>query len=236
MSKPNNDSNDGESALFLAHAMEKFPVAQLVMGVVIAFLAWYYSVPAQHVVFAIGYPLYLVVANKIRFDCNAPARKNGKKIDLGLIKEDNLFPWFSIYMGVFATFGVLLPAAALLLGSSVAGAPHLFLIMSQILMESITKSVACHNVIRLLVPIGFNAYRMPCLVTWVHKSWKSDSSNYWSLGLAVTNLILWAYNLFVFLLLRVLPTYIDTTVSPAAPVTWMGQVVPIVFQRGEKKD
>ena len=44
-------------------------------------------------------------------------------------------------------------------------------------------------------------------------------------ALAVINLVLWSYNLFVFLLLRVLPLYFDKIKTP--PVDMAYTVVPI---------
>ena len=48
---------------------------------------------------------------------------------------------------------------------------------------------------------------------------------YAAFALAVINLVLWSYNLFVFLLLRVLPLYFDKIKTP--PVDMAYTVVPI---------
>ena len=48
---------------------------------------------------------------------------------------------------------------------------------------------------------------------------------YAAFALAVINLVLWSYNLFVFLLLRVLPIYFDKIKTP--PVDMAYTVVPI---------
>eukprot|EP00751_Fragilariopsis_kerguelensis_P041960 CAMPEP_0171022740 /NCGR_PEP_ID=MMETSP0736-20130129/31647_1 /TAXON_ID=186038 /ORGANISM="Fragilariopsis kerguelensis, Strain L26-C5" /LENGTH=104 /DNA_ID=CAMNT_0011461703 /DNA_START=520 /DNA_END=831 /DNA_ORIENTATION=- len=48
------------------------------------------------------------------------------------------------------------------------------------------------------------------------------------LALAVANAIIWTYNLFVFLLLRTLPQYINRQEFPVADVTWKGQLIPIL--------
>ena len=51
------------------------------------------------------------------------------------------------------------------------------------------------------------------------------SSYYAAFALSVVNLALWSYNLFVFLLLRVLPLYFDKNKTP--PVDMAYTVVPI---------
>ena len=86
-----------------------------------------------------------------------------------------------------------------------------------------------HDVLRILVPIGFNAYRLKPLCRWVYlASMISPDSGPWyvaALFLSVINLVLWSYNLFIFLLLRVLPIYFDKIKTP--PVDMAYTVVPI---------
>ena len=88
-----------------------------------------------------------------------------------------------------------------------------------------------HDVLRILVPIGFNAYRLKPLCRWVylasmispeagHQAWY-----YAAFALSIINLAMWSYNLFVFLLLRVLPLYFDKIKTP--PVDMAFTVVPI---------
>jgi hypothetical protein len=61
---------------------------------------------------------------------------------------------------------------------------------------------------RLLVPIGFNTYRMWVLVRWCTAAVAAGFGP-WHVALAVLNLGFWVYNLFVFLLLKVVPYYIE---------------------------
>lgn len=233
------ENNESEKSLFLAHLMTKLPATKMAMLTVIAGIACYFPVSTADIAFSILFSAYLVLANILRFQRNAPALKNEKEINLFLLKEDNVLPWFTYYIMTFASAGILLPIATLILGPEDvknAAAPHLFLLLSQINMEGVTNDVRYHNVIRLLVPIGFNAYRMSALVKWVNVARNTTATiagfwYYWGLGLAVVNLVLWAYNLFVFLLLRATPAYFDPAVSPAAPVVWKGQVFPIIQQQ-----
>mmetsp|Transcript_47429 Transcript_47429/g.51228 ORF Transcript_47429/g.51228 Transcript_47429/m.51228 type:complete len:128 (+) Transcript_47429:125-508(+) len=107
-------------------------------------------------------------------------------------------------------------------------------------MESLTTGPRFHSLTQLMVPIGFNTYRLFTLNTWVRTAWKMVVMNQkdammmmmlWNvvgLALAVANAIIWTYNLFVFLLLRTLPQYINRQEFPVADVTWKGQLIPIL--------
>ena len=222
-----------EKRLFFGYVALKFP---FVTTTVTASIAWYFAVPTMDIAFSILFSAYLVMANIHRFQYNTPARE--KDINLSLLKEDNKFPWFTVYMLIFTTAGRLAPTVTLILGPSEvknAVAPHLFLLLSQITMEGVSNDVRYYNLIRLLVPIGFNAYRISSLLEWVSMAWSSTALKgfwyYWLLGLAITNLVLWTYNLFIVLLLRVTPAYLDPVVSPAAPVVWKFQAIPIIQQQ-----
>ena len=58
-----------------------------------------------------------------------------------------------------------------------------------------------------------------------YSRWPERCWFYAAFALAVINLVLWSYNLFVFLLLRVLPLYFDKIKTP--PVDMAYTVVPI---------
>jgi hypothetical protein len=201
--------NEIEKPLF-AHLAGKFPTVHVVMISVTTSIAWNFPVPFTDKVFSIIFPVYLLIANALRFQFNGPARR--KEINLLLLKEEML-PWFSNYIIIFATIGLIVPFGLVLLGPSdvsAAAAPHLFLLLAQITMEGVTNHECYHNLIRILVPIGFNAYRMSSLFTWVAVAFNDLSIDYWyqwGFGLAAVNLLAWSYNLFVFLLLRMTPHY-----------------------------
>jgi hypothetical protein len=90
--------------------------------------------------------------------------------------------------------------------------PHLYLTAMQVLCEFLSSSSVTGNrtalLPRLLVPIGFNTYRMRVLVRWCVAAVAAGLGP-WQVGLAFLNLGFWAYNLFVFLLLKVVPYYLD---------------------------
>eukprot|EP00568_Trieres_chinensis_P001754 CAMPEP_0183304998 /NCGR_PEP_ID=MMETSP0160_2-20130417/9884_1 /TAXON_ID=2839 ORGANISM="Odontella Sinensis, Strain Grunow 1884" /NCGR_SAMPLE_ID=MMETSP0160_2 /ASSEMBLY_ACC=CAM_ASM_000250 /LENGTH=287 /DNA_ID=CAMNT_0025468131 /DNA_START=27 /DNA_END=887 /DNA_ORIENTATION=+ len=190
------------------------------------------QVPRQHIAFATCYPLYLTLANRLRFDCNQPAEY---KELLPLLREGR-GPWFIRYVTTFGFVGLILPALlvfAVGAPSAVANAaaPHLFLTASQVVMESLSRGPRFYALCRILVPIGFNAYRMGPLWTWTRVAWSQLSSSssaaatmpFWEtagLVLATLSLVLWTYNLFIFLLLRVVPQYLNRVEFPDAKVAW----------------
>ena len=47
-----------------------------------------------------------------------------------------------------------------------------------------------------------------------------------SLCLALANLLMWGYNLFVFLLWRALPQYLDRREFPTPATRWRGSLLP----------
>ena len=56
------------------------------------------------------------------------------------------------------------------------------------------------------------------------------------LVLAVMNTIMWSYNCFVFLLLRVMPNYVNQDKYPVPRIAWWGQLVPVLPSSGKKVD
>lgn len=143
--------------------------------------------------------------------------------------------WFKTYVTSFAVATLLLPlltvvVAPLLLGGEAgalvqrAAAPPLFLLLAQLAMESTTESCprAWAALIRILNPIGFNAFRLLPLTDWLITAatialaaanagvpLAARLFTLWGALLAAANLLLWIYNLFGFLLLKALPLYLD---------------------------
>ena len=81
-----------------------------------------------------------------------------------------------------------------------------------------------------MVPIGFNAYRLQALSVWALAASNDylQSSGAWQIfgsALALLNLLLWTYNLFGFLLLRVLPVYFDKQDTPQVEMAYT--MIPI---------
>jgi hypothetical protein len=186
--------------------------------------------------FCVLYPLYLHVANVIRFDSNSAAVTQQQPVlslGKGLFLQSQ---GFKVYMIVFQVFTVLLPILVLILlpsNQASPAVPPLLLLLVQVAMEIGTR--AWHDVPRLLVPIGFNAYRLPSLAVWLQATYYQAvvASDGFSapaaahMALAGINLVMWSYNLFVFLLLRVLPVYLDERDSPTVPVQWKWYLFPV---------
>jgi hypothetical protein len=117
------------------------------------------------------------------------------------------------YAGFAALLALVLPTAACAAGRGDAAvlaavAPHLYLTVAQVVCETFTGGGATAALPRMLVPVGFNTYRMWTLAAWVSAAAASGLGP-WHVALAAANLVFWAYNLFGFLLLNMLPRYLD---------------------------
>ena len=192
-----------------------------------------HSLPLADLAFAAGFPVYLVLANSLRFD-NYEDKQRFKP----LLREGR-GPWFKRYILTFALAGLVLPLPLVLVAPPAiarAAAPHLFLTAVQCAVEALTAHSCFAALLRLAVPIGFNTYRLSTLQMWCAAAFASARASsggaaLWAwpaLGLALANAALWTYNLFVFLLLRVAPQYIDAGRFPVAPATWKWALVPVV--------
>ncbi|KAJ0042744.1 hypothetical protein Pint_17477 [Pistacia integerrima] len=125
-----------------------------------------------------------------------------------------------LYVLAAAVIGLLLPIAYIFEGilegdkeGIQAAAPHVFLLSSQVFMEGLAFSDRFSTPIRVFVPVFYNSRRIFTLVDWL----KSEISKvegeyggsarrlYIGRALAVTNMALWCFNLFGFLLPFYLP-------------------------------
>uniref|UniRef100_A0A7S2HNC2 DUF7733 domain-containing protein n=1 Tax=Helicotheca tamesis TaxID=374047 RepID=A0A7S2HNC2_9STRA len=206
-------------------------------------------IPSSYLLFSIIYPIYLCLVNKYRFHNNAPAIMEDKTPPRFLVGGKG--SWFTTYTTWFGRLGLVVPLFVTIAAPSTiadAAAPHLYLVFCQCLMETLVSTF--HVLPRLLVPIGFNAYRLIALRDWVQTSWNScsiacdafskttkthfDIKLIWEMlgfTLAMTNMIMWTYNIFIFLLLRVVPEYLDRQRFPEANVTWRGELIPTVVTK-----
>jgi hypothetical protein len=245
-----NNNNNNTTPLSNTKKIPKwyvFGFNPIVPTIIIA-LAITRPIPVWDRFFSIGYPINLCLANRFRFDQNAPSiakfgggGNNNVFTKLPILRE-GAGPWFKNYGLMFAGIGILLPLITQIIAPTSiaeAAAPHLYLTLCQVMMESKMRGPKFHSLIEVLNPIGFNAYRLICLKTWLLVAYQSvvTSSNYFScsfwevfgLVLALSNTIIWTYNLFVFLLLRTLPQYLDRNKFPDADnISWKGQIIPIL--------
>lgn len=206
-----------------------------------AVIARSHTIPRADLAFAVAFPAYLAFVNEKRFDGN----RGGKSMELATFSFGSGFkpllssgrgPWFKRYVFTYALLGLLLPLPIVFCAPNpvaVAAAPHLFLLAVQFACEGLTANVRFANVLRLAVPIGFNSYRLGTLGVWFTSAWAatragSGMGSLWAwpaLALVAANTLLWTYNLFVFLLLRMAPLYIREVQTPPE-VAWRWELIP----------
>jgi len=216
-------------------------------------LCHYRQIPFWDLFFSIAFPLYVSLANRFRFDNNAreialwkEGGEVGPKI-LGWFSGISEKKWFAKYMVFAASLGVLLPLLLQVtapLPIAGAAAPHLYMLLFQIMMEKMANSPKFHSMLWLTIPLGYSAYRMACLKTWTTMAWQMVSSTNghgsgafltWEMAhflLALGNTIFWTYNLFVTLVLRVVPQCLDEHKFPDANVSGKYELVPLVASSG----
>ena len=205
-------------------------------------LAYFYPLSVGDAAFGLLYPAYLHAASVLRFGkAKSHYQSLGKDQFVGT-------PSFRVYMMVFQVATVLVPFACVCLPmvptrqKQVTATP-LILLLLQVATEK--QSANWHDVTRVLVPIGFNAYRLRSLATWIQVAQEdygndntTTAASILFLTVAVVNLILWTYNLFIFLLWRVLPLYFDKQDSPDVPaggLTWKANLVPVLVKNETNK-
>ena len=197
------------------------PSAQIFIAMLIAYRL---EVPIRDLLFVTLYPLYLYLANSIRFDSNSKVRQRAKSHPHHISNVMSKFfsgsddQWFKKYIGLAAMVGLVAPLITILCAPrqvSVLAAPHLFVLWCQIIGESIVMfNPNVHRFITLLVPLGFSVYRLNLLAEWFLGSvslFTLSRANYiiwWSVILSSLNLVFWTYNLFVALLLKITPEFL----------------------------
>jgi len=200
-----------------------------------AVVARSHRLPAADVAFAVGYPAYLLLANRLRFDGGRLDYDSMGSSSFKPLLRDGRGPWFKRYVFAYALAGLLLPLPFTFAAPpavAAAAAPHLFLTACQCAFESLTSHARFSALLRLAVPIGFNAYRLSALRVWTSNALLAARSGggawAWSaLALALANSAVWTYNLFVFLLLRVAPQYLDPVEFPSPKKRWRWALLPV---------
>lgn len=209
------------------------------------------QIPYWDCFFSIAFPVYLCLANRFRFDSNARQiairKSKGESYPAkpqygeGINKE----PFFLKHMMFAAILGIFLPLATQVLAPpqiAQAAAPHLYMLVWQVMMEIMSNGPEFHPLLQLMVPLGFSTYRMSSLKSWVvlaleiSDSGASTTTNIWAtvhLVLAVSNAIFWTCNTFIMLSLRIVPHCLDQELFPdAANVTW-NYMIPSVSNEND---
>ncbi|KAL7532448.1 hypothetical protein ACHAWF_004137 [Thalassiosira exigua] len=212
-------------------------------------------VSGRDVLFCVLFPLYLLLANRLRFASNGPVRRRPADHPHSASAVIEKFfsgatdPWFQRYMFFAAFVGIVLPLIAIAKAPrEVANlaVPHTFVLWIQIIGESVTMfNPRVHRYVTILVPIGFSIYRTTLVVEWLLGSLAlyQDSSPEpsawvkWALALAALNSIFWTYNLFITLLLKVMPEYLarDKCEAPEVRVVTLPFVGEPELGTGEAK-
>jgi len=219
------------------------------------------AVKTADLAFPIGFLAYINVANFICFNSNKLqlTQRENNNIPLDPMGKESLGRGqfitespFLIYFGVSKIISLLIPLVMIFAGPrdiAVMATPSLILVIAQFVGEQSTGTF--HDVLRFLVPIGFVSYRLFCPdTTWALDAWSlwlqkeqagefSSSSNYgyywytFNLVLAWINLAFAAWNLFGFLLLRVLPVYFDKEDTPRVEMAYT--LLPLPKKNQDKK-
>jgi hypothetical protein len=247
--------SQNETKTFFLLDLVGLSMPPLLMPAILLLLGYSRQLPFWDIFFSVAFPLYLCIANRFRFDNNArqvAARKqrghpHPQKPEWFKANNDQ---WFVIYMLNAATIGVILPLLLQVLAPAPiaqAAAPPVYMLLSQILMEMMGNGPKFHPMLQLMTPIGFCAYRMAGLKTWLVLAWQmvsstdygsSDAILNWEMVhfmVALSNSFLWTYNLFVMLLLRIAPPCLDEYQFPDAKVSWKYQLVPTVSESNPPK-
>ena len=183
-------------------------------------------IPWSDRAFCVCFPLYLWAANTLRFGNNRLAIQANKiQAELQLeSQQEKAQGFFVAYVASFALLGIVGPFALLgyiwwtpedyqtnneLRQVATMAAPHLTILLVQIVMEHTSRMLRMHAYIQCLNPIGFNVYREFTLATWVSSAWDLWHTQHpdspvaqAGLALAVLNAVLWTYNCFIFLFMR----------------------------------
>lgn len=139
------------------------------LGYLLVYLNPPNTVSLRDMTFCVVYPIYLCLANSL---CS-PMKGNPS---VGLGKGEFLGkPAFMRYMMMFQIFTVLIPGLTIMgfFGHSMstsksvkAAVAPLVLLFAQIFMEAMGQQRRFHDVVLVLVPIGFNAFRLLSVYEW----------------------------------------------------------------------
>jgi hypothetical protein len=128
----------------------------------------------------------------------------------------------SVLLSVSAVLSISVPWAWIVTGRLTRVqlemlAPHLFMMMAQVIFELACYRPTLSLLVRLSVPVLFTAYRLRLLLEWLARAddvlrLPNIPQNAFAVRyLALANLAFWTFVLFYFLLLKVVPRYfLDT--------------------------
>ena len=212
-------------------------VTSLAYICVAAGVAYTFTIRPVDLAFTLGYSIYIWFLNEVRFDGNRLAIQKGIEASPKFFGKT---PGFGAYAGIFALVTLAIPLIMVAVSPNeddivtAAMAPHLFVLLVQNAMEILAFNFRFHPLPRILIPLGFNTYRLQMLFSWVETALEhyerspKDTWLHWGLTLAVLNAVLYTYNLFFFLIMRHLPSYMDPNQCLEPEVKWAGFVWPVL--------
>mmetsp|Transcript_24946 Transcript_24946/g.98511 ORF Transcript_24946/g.98511 Transcript_24946/m.98511 type:complete len:226 (-) Transcript_24946:4057-4734(-) len=176
----------------------------LVVGNVAATMTlslYYQTVPRQDLLLVLVIFLYLSVSNAI-----IPRSQPGKTL-----VPLSLSAWVQVSILIALLACLLLPWLDIYLTGADRDvlqlvSPSAFCFSSQILVEFWFYKDSSSVLVRILVPVIFNAYRIAKAYNWLEKAVFYDN---YQLALAAVNFLFTVFTLFYVLLLRVLPIYVN---------------------------
>lgn len=199
------------------------------------FAAYLRVIPTHHILFVAITSAYALFANSY-------IRRTGSSLPLQPLQPRSLAPMkhaarllfpFTIVFSLSVPISLLFIAGKSPIDGSFTPAyrilsPHIFLTMTQILLETIgyTNSTVFTIYVRLGVTIAFVSYRIPVAFTWYEKAAQWAGSDEAALvpvyvtaitqAAAVLNIVFWSFALYCFLLLYCLPAVLKEP-QPADP-------------------
>lgn len=177
------------------------------------------AVPTSHIIFVVATAAYATLANVFILHSK-------ESLPSAPLRPRSLTPVKNIVRLLFpstAAFSFFVPICLLVVGpTGLRGilVPHLFLMMSQILLETVGYLLFKYYTlyVRLGVTVAIVVYRLPVIMEWYEKAgqWAQTEEgksvaplvSALTQAAAVLNLVYWAFALFCFLLLYCLPAVV----------------------------
>lgn len=216
------------------------------------------AVKKADLAFSLGFLAYIYIANVVCFNSNRLqlSQREEQNIPFEPMGQHSLGrgafivdPSFMVYFGVSKLLSLLIPPVLIFAAPSdiaLMATPCVLTTIAQAVAEEST--VTFHDVLRILVPIGYQSYKLfGPETTWALDSWSlllekydgellpSSNDHYWTtinFVLAWVNLSFTAWNLFGFLLLRVLPVYFDKDETPRVEMAYT--LLPLPKRKNKK--
>ena len=178
-------------------------LATAFVGAMLALDFYWAAVKPQNFVFVIGMLALSWGLNKFRFDSN---KAHALEPPPALLPQ----PWVRPYANFMAVISIVVPWTLILSGQNFYSrlfvmAPHLYLVMAQVVVEALGSRLRWAVPVRLLTPLAFNTYRLLSLRDWFVTVVATQTMSYETMFsfvdkiLVTLNIVLWTFNLIVVL-------------------------------------